>query len=109
MFSPQAWAEIAGSRRLSGRELQIGRGVLDDLEELTIARALGVLLHTIHTHVERLHQKLGIADRAQLLQRVMQEFLPLTAAPENGLRRFVPTKPWGDVPSARDSAGRLRR
>jgi DNA-binding CsgD family transcriptional regulator len=85
MFSSPAWAAIARSLRLSVRELQIVRGVFDDQNERTIASALGVSIHTIHTHVERLHRKLAIADRAQLVQRVMQEFLALTVAPGSGL------------------------
>lgn len=85
MFSVQAWKAIARSLKLSGRELQIVRGVFDDQKEATIAVGLGVSAHTIHTHVQRLHRKLGITDRSQLLQLVMQEFLVLTAAPANGL------------------------
>ena len=81
MFSPPAWAAIARSLELSARELQIVRAVFDDQKENTMARALGISIHTIHTHVDRLHHKLAITDRTQLLQRVMQEFLALTLAP----------------------------
>jgi len=88
MFSPQAWEGIARRLKLSGRELQIVRGVFDDQKELTIAKALDVSAHTIHTHVRRLHRKLAIADREQLLLRVMQEYIALTATPESGLPRI---------------------
>jgi len=93
MFSPPAWAAIARSLELSGRELQIARGVFDDQQELIIANALGVSAHTIRTHVERPHHKLALTDRAQLLQRVMQEFLTLTASPATALppRSSAPT------------------
>ena len=98
MFSPQAWAEIGRSLKLSGRELQIARGVFDDQKELTIASGLGVSAHTIHTHVQRLHRKLSIIDRSQLLQRVMQEFLALTASPENVLPPICANRVAGRCP-----------
>ena len=98
MFSPQAWEGIARRLKLSGRELQIVRGVFDDQKELNIAIALGVSTHTIHTHVGRLHHKLGITDRSQLLQRVMQEFLALTASPENVLPPVCANRAMGRCP-----------
>lgn len=65
IFSPPAWEAIARSLQLSARELQIVRGVFDDQKEDTMARALGISIHTIHTHVDRLHHKLAITDRTQ--------------------------------------------
>ena len=85
MFSPEAWTQIARSLALSGREFQIVQGTFDDKTELTMATDLHMSPSTIHTHVERLHHKLGITDRAQLLLRVTQEFLALTATPGNKL------------------------
>ena len=83
MFSERAWEDIARSLKLSTRELQIVRGVFDDDTDLGIAQHIGISLHTVHTHVERLHHKLAITDRPQLLLRVMQEFLTLTVSPKN--------------------------
>jgi DNA-binding NarL/FixJ family response regulator len=85
MFSPKAWEQIGRSLALSGRELQIVQGTFDDKTEFTMAADLHMSPGTIHTHVERLHHKLGIADRAQLLLRVTQEFFVLTATPGNNL------------------------
>jgi len=85
MFSSEAWAQIARSLELSGRELQIVRGTFDDKTELAMAADLHISPSTIHTHVERLHHKLAITDRAQLLLRVTQEFFALTATPGNDL------------------------
>lgn len=101
MFSPPAWAAITQSLQLSGRELQIVRGVFDGQKESTLAQALGISVHTIHSHFERLHFKLGISDRVQLLQRVMQEFLTLTAAPGNGLPPLCPSQFTGHCPLRR--------
>jgi DNA-binding NarL/FixJ family response regulator len=85
MFSPEAWAQIARSLGLSGREQQIVRGTFDDKTEFDIAADLRISPSTVHTHVERLHHKLVITDRAQLLLRVMREFIALTATPGNDL------------------------
>ena len=85
MFSADAWLQIARSLGLSGRELEIVRGTFDDKTELDMAADPHISPSTIHTHVERLHHKLAITDRAQLLLRVMQEFIALTAAPGNDL------------------------
>jgi DNA-binding NarL/FixJ family response regulator len=85
IFSTEAWTQIGRSLGLSGRELQIVRGTFDDKTELEIAADLHISPSTIHTHVERLHHKLAITDRAQLLLRVTQEFLALTATPGHDL------------------------
>lgn len=98
MFSSQAWEKIARSLNLSVRELQIIRGVFDDQKELTLAKALGISVHTIHTHVARLHRKLAVTDRSQLIQLVMQEFLVLTAAPGNGLQPICANRASGSCP-----------
>jgi ATP/maltotriose-dependent transcriptional regulator MalT len=85
MFSERAWGEIARSLKLSGRELQIVRGVFDDCTELAIAGDLHVSPHTVHTHIDRLHHKLAVADRVELVLRITNEFLLLTAAPGTAL------------------------
>jgi DNA-binding NarL/FixJ family response regulator len=81
MFSDQAWREIARRLRLSGQELRIVRGVFDGRKESAIAMDLGISPHTVHTHFERLHHKLGVADRVELVLRIMEEFLQLEGPP----------------------------
>jgi len=89
---------IGQSLKLSGRELQIVRGVFDDQKETAIAIDLSLSVHTIHTHVGRLCRKLCVMDRAQLLQRVMQEFLVLTVSSENELPPLCPNMASGRCP-----------
>ena len=98
MFTEQAWAEIARSLALSARELQIVRGVFDDRSEFSIAADLNISPHTVHTHFERLHHKLGVADRAELILCVMNEFLALTAAPESTLPSICANRTAGRCP-----------
>ncbi len=81
MFTAQAWDQIACSLGLSGRELQIVRGVFDDRIESAIAADLGISAHTVHTHFDRIHRKLAVGTRAGLVLRVTREFLALAASP----------------------------
>lgn len=83
MFSEQAWEIIARSLRLSTRELQIVRGVFSDHTEFMIAADLRISAHTVHTHFYRLHHKLAVQTRVQLVLRVVQEFLALAYASGN--------------------------
>jgi DNA-binding CsgD family transcriptional regulator len=98
MISEQAWLEIARSLALSPRELQILRGILDDHTEFAIAVDLGISPHTVHTHVDRVHRKLGVVDRVTLVLRVMDEFLSLTVAPGSRLPSICANRAAGCCP-----------
>ncbi|MDB6020098.1 MAG: Regulatory protein [Pedosphaera sp.] len=89
VFSEQAWVEIARTLNLSGRELQIIQGVFDNNTEFSIAANLAISPHTVHTHFERLHHKLAVTNRVQLVLRVVDEFLALRA----------PTPVWNEKPT----------
>lgn len=73
LFSDTAWTQLAHSLRLSAREFQIVQGVFDDKKEVSIARDLGISPHTVHTHLERLYDKLEVASRVALVLRVVAE------------------------------------
>ena len=79
-FSNHAWEEVAGTLRLSGRELQIVRGMFNDKIQYAIADDLGISPHTVHTHIERLYRKLEVSNRAQLLLRIMTAFVAMAAS-----------------------------
>jgi DNA-binding CsgD family transcriptional regulator len=91
ILGQQAWASITRSLNLSTRELQLVRGVFEDATDFAIAASLRISPHTVHTHFERLHHKLGVDNRAQLILRVVNEFLKLTASPGSIL---PPVCPW---------------
>jgi DNA-binding CsgD family transcriptional regulator len=98
MFSDPVWEEIARRLRLSRQELQIVRGVFDRRKESAIATKLGISPHTVHTHFERLHHKLAVADRVELVLRIMNEFLLVTASPESNLPSVCPHRTAGRCP-----------
>lgn len=98
MFSEQAWSEIARSLKLSPREFQILRSVFDGRTESAIAADLCISPHTIHSHMDRLRHKLGVADRMELTLRVTNEFLALTAAPESILPAICAKQTAGRCP-----------
>ena len=90
LFNQRVWAVIARSLSLSHRDAQLVRGGFDDATDSAIASALGISTHTVHTHFERLHQKLGVPNRAKLILRVVNEFLVLTASPGSVLPPVCP-------------------
>jgi len=78
VLSEEAWKAIGRSLRVTRRELEIVRSVFDDRKELAIADELGISAHTVHTHIQRLHKKLGVVDRISLAVRILNEFFKLT-------------------------------
>lgn len=104
VFKQRAWAAIVRSLNLSQREQQLVRGVFEDHTDHSIASGLGISRHTVHTHFERLHAKLKVTNRAQLILRVLDEFLTLTASPDSGLPPLCPYAatircPWRNGPA----------
>lgn len=79
LLSPQAWGQIAGTLGLSPRELDIARHIFSDQTEAAIALALSISAHTVRTHTERLYRKLHVRSRVELVVRIVDEFLRLTA------------------------------
>ena len=98
VYSDSAWKAIGQSLALSGRELEIVRGVFEDRTEYAIATDLNISPHTVHTHVERLHHKLQVANRVQLVLRVMDEFLGLTVSPQANLPPICANRQAGVCP-----------
>lgn len=57
-------AETSG-RRLSAREEEVLRAVVEGLPNKRIARRLGITERTVKAHLTRIFQQLGVADRTQ--------------------------------------------
>jgi len=77
---PGDWSAIASRLHLSGREAQVVRLILCDEAEGAIADQLGISVHTVHTHLERLYRKLNVTSRCQVVIRVFQEYVALEAS-----------------------------
>jgi DNA-binding CsgD family transcriptional regulator len=56
--------------KLSPREAQVLRHLVDGENTETMAEALGISLHTIRDHIKRLHKKTGASSRNELLSLV---------------------------------------
>lgn len=83
LFGDPVWRRLAQRLSLSGRELQIVRAIFDGDKETGMARVLGMSPHTVHEHVRRLHRKLGVTDRVQLVLFVVRECLGPNFPPTN--------------------------
>ena len=86
IFSDAQWCVLAESLQLSGRELGILQSIFDDRTEAEAARELGISRHTVHTHLERLYRKLGVASRCGAVVEVFTEYLRLESPEADGRR-----------------------
>jgi DNA-binding NarL/FixJ family response regulator len=101
MFSERAWTEIARSFRLSTCELQILHAVFDDRAELAIAVDVGLPVQTVKIGLEQLHHKLAVGSRVEMIQRVTDQFLALTASPQSVLPSICANRTAGRCPLRR--------
>jgi DNA-binding CsgD family transcriptional regulator len=59
MLSDEDWARLRRQMMLTGREMQVLRGVFDEQTDEAIAVTLGIRPRTVRTHLERLYRKCG--------------------------------------------------
>jgi DNA-binding CsgD family transcriptional regulator len=76
-LSDEKWEAISDRLRLSRREFEIVRCILDGSSEAAIARTLSISTHTVHTHLERLYRKLDVSNRSDLVVRVFAAYVTL--------------------------------
>ena len=75
ILGPDQWRYIQHSLKLSPRELQITQHIFDDNKTECIAYSLGISVHTVNTHLQRLYFKLGIRSRSQLILCIVKSHL----------------------------------
>lgn len=75
LLPESTWQHIFASLKLSQREIEVVRCILEDIPEHRIADRLGISRHTVHTYTERLYRKLGVSSRVELTVRVFASFL----------------------------------
>ena len=74
--------DVLASLSLSERQSDVVRLLLHDgRSRADLAEALGISIGTMNTHCERIHAKLGIQRRADLLRRIIKEYLLRVAPP----------------------------
>jgi len=78
-LSGESWDAIAAALRLSPRESEIAFAILlDDPSESGIADRLGISMHTVHTHIERVYRKLGVTSRSKLVAALFEAYVTLS-------------------------------
>jgi DNA-binding NarL/FixJ family response regulator len=93
-----AWERLAERLKLSRREVQIAHAVLEDDKESKIADRLRMSTHTVHTHMERMHAKLGVRSRPELIIKILTTFLLMTAEPDSRLPSICGNRTAGRCP-----------
>ena len=71
LFRPSEWERLGNILQLSPRELEILQAVFDDLSEPVIAKRLDLSVHTVHTYLKRLYQKLDARSRVEVVCTVV--------------------------------------
>ncbi len=77
LISDSNWRAIAEAFGLSNPELEVLQRLFDGHQEAGAARAWGRSPHTVHAHLARIHKKIGVRSRTELLVRVFSEYLLL--------------------------------
>jgi DNA-binding CsgD family transcriptional regulator len=62
--------ELRELYRLTPQEARVARQIGDGLRNDTISRRLGISSHTVRRHTEHILEKLGVASRAQVAERI---------------------------------------
>ena len=58
---------------LSDRLCDVMKAIFDAETDASIGERLGIATNTVHSHVQRLHQRLGVWSRVGLVVRVVAE------------------------------------
>ena len=69
-FDDLAWPNIAAALRLSGRELEITRCLVEEDLESAIGERLGMSRHAAYDHLQRVYRKVGVNSRLELIVKV---------------------------------------
>jgi DNA-binding CsgD family transcriptional regulator len=74
-FCQEAWAAVVRQLGLSARQAEVAQYVVEDESDHRIARLLCLSDSTVQTHMERLHEKLDVHSRADLVKRVYAAYV----------------------------------
>ena len=79
-LSPLQWLRLTQVLRLSGRECDITRLILETLSEEEIAIALSISPHTVHSYCERLYRKTSVKSRMELIIKLFATYIDLSCS-----------------------------
>lgn len=74
-ISDEDWIKLCGDLHLSPREVDVLKCLFVGDSEKQIASRLGLSQATVHTHFQRLHHKLGVRSRTELMALVVRKLL----------------------------------
>lgn len=77
ILSEKAWEEIRQALRLSPREMEISRLMMDGLSLRAMGRRLGCSPHTVSTHTRRIFRKLHVASRSSVIAVLFRTYVDL--------------------------------
>ena len=70
LFTEQEWTRLQEHLHLPQRQAEIARHIMCGLSDKQIARAMGISITTVRTHVSRLFRKFDLNDRMELMLHV---------------------------------------
>lgn len=70
LFTEQEWVRVQEQLGLPQRQAEITRHIMDGKSDKQIARAMGISITTVRTHVSRLFRKFDLNDRMELMLHV---------------------------------------
>jgi DNA-binding CsgD family transcriptional regulator len=70
LCSEQEWARLSEHLHLPPRQAEIAKHIMSGKSDKQIARAMGISITTVRTHVSRVFRKFDLNDRAELMLHV---------------------------------------
>jgi DNA-binding CsgD family transcriptional regulator len=84
-LSQLQWLRLTQVLRLSGRECDVTRLILETQSEEAIATALSISRHTVHSYLERLYRKTAVKSRTELIIKLFATYIDLSSSASTGL------------------------
>jgi DNA-binding CsgD family transcriptional regulator len=84
--SGEEWDRLMQQLRLSARQAEVVRALLEDMTVDAVARQLGIRPDTVKTYLKRSYRRLKVRSRVQLALRIMSASIERTVAPPGDTR-----------------------
>ena len=83
IFLNKEWDELGRDLKLSPRALQLVQGIFDNKTEEGMADDLSISVHTVHSYLVRVYQRLSVCSREELLVYVFGRYLDQHRSPKS--------------------------